>query len=198
MKNKTLRFSLFLVFAQLLLIVVSWLWSAASGGAVRSLISSEGIRWFLGSFQSMVAQPPLVWLLLLLAAWGAVCESGFGALLLAPRTPLTSRQQFAIRVACAFLFIYVVVILLLTLPSHAILLSAAGRLFPSPFSRSIVPVVAFAVILVSLVYGRLAGTLSSLSDAIGSLSLGISRGAPVLILYIMLIQFYESLRFVFT
>ena len=65
-----------LLLAEVLLILVSWLLSATMTEGVRSLLSTEGIRWFFGQFTSMQASPWLVWLLLLSVAWGSVSGSG--------------------------------------------------------------------------------------------------------------------------
>ena len=47
----TKKKALALVLAQLLLMLGSWLWSAALPlSGVRSMLSGEGIRWFLGHF----------------------------------------------------------------------------------------------------------------------------------------------------
>ena len=49
-----------LVIAEVLLVIVSWLLSAAMMEGVRSLLSSEGVRWFFGSFTMIVASPLLM------------------------------------------------------------------------------------------------------------------------------------------
>ena len=70
--------ALALALAQLLLILTSWVWSAAMPlSGVRSMLSSEGIRWYLGHFAELMASPFLVWLLLGAMAYGAVvrCRS---------------------------------------------------------------------------------------------------------------------------
>ena len=188
--------ALTLLVAHAVLIILSWLLSAMGQEDVRSLLSSEGIRWFVGSFSAMTASPLLVWLLLLLSAAGCVRQSGVAGLWGQHRT-LTYRERIALRVALFFLVGYVVIVGLLTLVPHAILLSATGQLFPSAFSRSLLPIVAFGVCLFSVAYGVMAGRLRSLGDVLHSLSFGIARGASLVILYILLIQFYESLRFVF-
>ena len=189
--------SLVLMMAELLLFILSWLLSATRMEGVRSLLSSEGFRWFFGYFTQMVASPVLVWLLLGLCAWGCLQRSGLLSLLTPHLSPLTYREKVALRVSLVFLVIYVVMIALLTLTPHAILLSATGSLFPSAFSRSLIPILAFGICLVSLTYGLVSGHLSSLGDILGALSSGIADGAPVIILYLLFIQFYESLRFVF-
>jgi aminobenzoyl-glutamate transport protein len=111
---------------------------------------------------------------------------------------MTYRDKTALRVAIVFLLAYIVVILLLTVIPHAILLSATGALFPSPFSRSIVPLTAFGIALVSIIYGIMSGRLRDIKDILDALSFGISKGAPVFVLYILIIQFVRSMLFVFS
>ena len=187
---------LVLLMAELLLFILSWFLSATRMEGVRSLLSSEGIRWFFGSFTEMVASPLLVWLLLGLIAYGCLKRSGLLSITQS-KFSISYRQRVALRVALVFLIIYVIMIALLTLTPHAILLSATGSLFPSAFSRSLIPILAFGICLVSISYGLVSGHLSGLGDILGALSSGIANGAPIIILYLLFIQFYESLRFVF-
>lgn len=197
MKSK-IAFSL--VVAELLLVILSWLLSATRLEGVRSLLSSEGVRWFFGSFTEMVASPLLVWLLLGLCAWGCLQRSGlltFSPFHLFTFSPLTYRDKVAMRVSLVFLVLYLIVIALLTLAPHAILLSATGSLFPSAFSRSLVPIVCFGLCLVSLVFGLISGRLHGLADILEALCTGIAQGASLIIIYLFAIQLYESLRFVF-
>ena len=67
---------LVLLIAEGMLVIVSWLLSATMMEGVRSLLSSEGIRWFFGSYTDMMASPLLVWLLLMLSALGCLQQSG--------------------------------------------------------------------------------------------------------------------------
>ena len=198
------RLALLLMVAELLLFILSWLLSATRMEGVRSLLSSEGIRWFFGYFTQMVASPLLVWLLLGLCAYGCLQRSGLLSLLTSHLSlltshfsPLTYREKVALRVSLVFLVIYVLMIALLTLMPHAILLSATGSLFPSAFSRSLVPIIAFGLCLVSITFGLVSGRLRGLDDTFSALSYGIAQGSPLIILYLLLIQFYESLCFVF-
>ena len=206
-------FVLFL--AEALLFILSWLLSATRMESVRSLISSEGIRWFFGSWQSIVSSPLLVWLLLCLIAWGSLRKSGLmrsgqngGSRSALPfglsknfftfhYSLLPFRDRLALRVSLVFLVIYLFILALLTLTPHAILLSATGHLFPSAFSRSLVPVIAFGVCLVSITFGLVSGRLRSLADILDALSTGIARGAPLIVIYLFAIQLFESFRFVF-
>lgn len=184
-----------LLLAEALLVILSWLLSAMMMEGVRSLLSSEGIRWYFGSFTTMMASPLLVWLLLILSALGCVQQSG--VVELSQARPITYRKCIALRVAFVFLVIYVAIIGLLTLMPHAILLSATGELFPSAFSRSLVPIVAFGFILFSVSFAMVAGHVRTFSDILQLVSFGIAKGAPFVIVLILFIQIWESIRFVF-
>lgn len=182
-----------LAVAQVLLVLLSWLLSATMTEGVRSMLSGEGVRWFFGSFVSVLSSPWLVWLLLLSMAVGSLWQSG----LLQFTAPRSYRHRVALRTALVFLLLYVAAILALTITPHAVLLSATGRLFPSAFSRALVPVIAFGITLVSLPYGLMSGRFRNLSDAVSSLSYGIAKAAPLFVLYVLAAQFVASLYFVF-
>ena len=177
--------------AELLLVILSWLLSATRLEGVRSLISSEGIRWFVGEFTYTLASPLLVWLLLALVALGCLQRSGLMS------RGRGYRDRVALRVSLSFIIIYVVIICLLTLMPHAILLSATGSLFPSAFSRALVPIICFGVGVLSISFGMVSGRLHTLTDILDALTFGLQQGAPLIILYIMFFQFYASLLFVF-
>lgn len=183
---------LLLLIAEVVLILLSWILSAMRVDGVRSMLSGEGVRWFFGNFASMVASPWLAWFLLLLVALGCLQKSGL------IRQPHTSyRDRMALRLTFVFLVLYVGVCFSLTAVPHAVLLSSTGSLFPSPFSRSIIPILSFGIILVSVSFGLVSGRFQTLADVLDALSFGCRKGAPLFIFYILLIQLYESLRFVF-
>ena len=177
--------------AELLLVILSWLLSATRLDGVRSLISSEGIRWFVGEFTNTLASPLLVWLLLMLVALGCLQRSGLMS------RGRGYRDRGALRVSLSFMIIYVVIICLLTLMPHAILLSVTGSLFPSAFSRALVPIICFGIGVLSISFGMVSGRLHTLTDILDALTFGLQQGAPLIILYIMFFQFYASLLFVF-
>jgi len=185
-----------LLAAESVLVIVSWLLSAMRLEGVRSMLSSEGIRWFVGGFSDIITSPLLAWLLLVLIAGGSLQQSGVYALFRG-KGQKSFRDVLAFRVACVFLALYAIVICLLTLMPHAILLSVKGSLFPSAFSRSILPIVCFGITLFSVVYGMMSGHKKTGEDVIDILSYGIRQGASLIIVYILAIQLYASLRFVF-
>ncbi|MBQ6377480.1 MAG: AbgT family transporter [Prevotella sp.] len=184
------------VIAETLLVILSWLLSAMRVEGVRSLLSSEGIRWFFSSFNDLIASPVLVWLLVLMCALGCLQKSRVTTIF-GGKKSINFRDRLALYVALAFLLIYVVIILLLTLMPHAILLSATGHLFPSAFSRSLVPITAFGICIFSVAFGLMAGVMRNLSDILQALSFGIAKGAPLLVFYLFAVQLVGCLRFVF-
>ena len=193
MKSKILPYlALALFAAQLLLMLLSWLLSAAFPvDNIRSLLSPEGLRWFLGQFTAHIATPQLVWLLLLSLAYGILRHSG----LLWPGKGYRERRALVITLLLAV--VIVGVFLLLTVIPHAVLLSATGSLWPSPFSRSLVPMVAFAVVLLSTCYGMISGRLDNLRDVYDALLDGLRCAAPLFLFYVLVVQIYESLIYVF-
>lgn len=185
------RLAVFLVLAQIVLVFLSWLLSATMTEGVHSLLSGEGARWFFAHFTDMLATPWLVWLVLLAMAGGCLYRSRLFCAL-----PIVRHGQ-ALGVAVFLLIIYIGVLLLLTAVPHATLLSATGSLWHSPFSHALVPVVAFGVILCSAAYGLVDHSFGGISDVCESLALGIRQSAPLFILYVLFVQFVESLQFVF-
>ena len=166
MKRLYYHLILALAVAEVVLVLLSWLLSATQTEGVTSLLSSEGLRWFFGSFVSMLVSKWLVWLLLLSMAGGCLWQSGL------LKVSLNGyRERIAFRTTLILFLLYVLVIVALTAVPHAQLLSATGRLFPSPFSRALVPVVAFGLLLHSAVYGWASGRFTSFADVIDSLHL---------------------------
>jgi len=181
-----------LLAAQLLLIFLSWIWSAAVPvSGVRSLLSEEGVRWFMGHYSDMLATPVLVWLLLGAMGWGCFRNSGL------LRKPQSYRERRGLLLTAAFVICYTGIVLLLTVMPHAVLLSASGTLWPSPFSASIVPVVAFGLLSAGIVYGTVAGTYASPADVYNSLLSGLHHFVPLLLFYVLAAQLYFSFIFVY-
>lgn len=185
--------------AQLLLMLVSWLYSAAVPVSnVHSLLSSEGLRWMLGHFAETMASPLLVWLLLVAMAYGCLKRSGLPSAIRCYTSENQGyRERRALTITCLLLILCVAIILLLTIMPHAIMLSATGKLWPSPFSASLVPVVAFCLILLGSVYGMISGKFDTITDVYDSLLSGLRSSAPWLLFYILIGQLIASLHFVF-
>lgn len=173
--------------AQLLLMLVSWLLSAAfPDSGIRSLLSSEGLRWFFGHFSHQLATPLLLCLLLLTMAYGVFRRCG----ILTYRA--TFRERRALTMTLLLAVVAVAVILLLTAVPHAVMLSAMGTLWPSPFSRALLPMLCFIVIALTAFYGIMAGYLNNLSDVYDALLYGIRQGAPLLLFYLLIAQLFLS------
>lgn len=181
-----------LALAEAALVLFSWIWSAAfPGDPVRSLLSGEGLRWFFGSFSETLASPLLVDILLLGMAYGCLHRCGvlsYGH---------TYRERRALLMAVGLLAGHVVTLLLLTALPHAVLLSATGHLFPSPFAASLLPVLAFAGVTSSVLYGAVTERFCSVSHVYEALLDGLRRVSPCVLFFLLLMQLCASVRFVF-
>lgn len=211
MKSKLGWTVLVLVTAQLALILLSWLITAAFPELpIRSLLSSEGVRWFFGSFTANQLTPLLAWFITAAMAvgacvrsrlWAAFCTKISGLLHRRDSTDgrqgLHYRERIGLRLALAEFMVYVVIMLLLTVVPHAILLSVTGELFPSAFSSSLIPSLSFVLIVMSLSYGVASGTVDSVARMHRVLVGGLEAGARIVPAYVIGVQLYMSLLYVF-
>ncbi len=197
MKNKPFAvLALSLAVLQLCFLPASWMLSVLlPESGVRSLLGSEGVRWMLGRFTDMLAGRPLACLLLLSVAWGCVRTSGI-LKIFRRHSVLQYRERIALGFVVCLSVGYSAVLAWLTLMPNAVLLSATGALFPSPFSASLIPVLSFGACLVSVVYGIVSGLFRTVTDVYRSLFCGIAMVSPLFFLYILLIQLYYSVVFV--
>ncbi|MDO4820188.1 MAG: AbgT family transporter [Prevotella sp.] len=185
------RLAFCLLLVQIVVILFSWIADAMQWLEISSLLSPSGIRWFLSRFTSNIASPMLVWLLLIACAYGALKGS------VLHKDVDNNHKRLALTVCSVVTLFIVAGIIALAFIPHAPMLSITGRLFPSPFSDSIVPIICFSVILLSWLYGSVTDTLHTLSDAFSTLVLGVTRFAPLIIVYIFASQLIYSVIYVF-
>lgn len=185
---------------QIAIVLLSWIISSVFPSLpVRSLLGSEGVRWFLGGFTELLGSPLLVWLLLCSAAYGAFVYSGLqGALAhLLRGVSLSYRQRHALFTVLASFVVVIVVIILLAFIPHAPLLGITGNLYPGPFSAGFIPIMAFSVTLFSVVYGLTSGQIVDARRAFRCLYSGIFMFAPLFPPYILGMQLYASVVYAF-
>lgn len=191
---KVVRLCIVLGALQVLLVLASWLVTAVMPEtSVRSLLSPEGIRWFFGHFTENMAQPLLVWFVLLYVAFNAYRRAGLQHVmsLLLKGERLMLRQRSALwLVLLVVVAVVAIVVTLIILPS-SILSSVTGSLFPSSFSSAFIPLVAFIVFIGSVTYAMATGQFRNFRRPYQS------RFSIWLLVYILSMQFYQSLRFVF-
>lgn len=212
MRNKLGYIVLVLLVSQLALILLSWLVTAAFPELpMRSVLSSEGIRWFFGSFVSNQLSPLLIYFIMAVMAVGACVRSRlYDALretLSNTRSSLTTssnhqhkvhyREKVGLRIALVEFIVYVIIMVLLTAIPHAILLSVTGQLFPSSFSSSFIPSLSLIITIMSLTYGVASGTIDSVAKMHKILVGGLEVGSRLVPTYLIGIQLYMSIRYVF-
>ena len=188
-----------LVLGVFLLIAVlgSWIFKAVNPELpLRSLLSAEGIRWMVGSIGDNLAGRGLVWLLLGSMAFGSV---KFCGILDVPRKwkAMSFWDRFGVMVALAELLVIVVLTLLLTVLPHAVLLGVTGNLYPSSFSKSLFFIICLSVCFISVSFGVVSSRLRSLEEVCDCLVAGISYTLPLWLIYVLAIELYASLQFIF-
>ena len=177
---------LLLLVAQGLVILGSWLITAILPSLqLRSLLSSEGIRWFFGQFSYNLASPIMVWMLVATMGYGCITTSG----LLHLKRPLDFRQRLALRFVVSELVVLIAVLVLLNIDGH---------LFPSSFSDSIIPYLSFSACIMGVSYAFLSGHITSLVQTFSMLCSKFDTLSPLFVLYIAAAQLFCSIRFVLT
>jgi len=198
MKNNLPYLALVLGIAMVILALLSWIITAVMPDiAMRSLLGAEGIRWFFGHFVENMANPLLVWLVLGTVAYGANMNSGFLVKLRDIRGPKSYRERVALRIVAVEVGIFILILALLTLVPQAILLSVTGSLFPSSFSKSLVPAICFILTVGGATYGIVSGRYHSVKDVFRSLTSGFHECSSLFLFYILAAELYFSIRFVF-
>lgn len=189
--------ALVLCILQVGLILVSWLVSASTYTVgIRSILSDEGIRWLFGSFTDNIITPYIIWFVLCCMAYGALKYSN----LLRTVGHLSQAdypKKLALRFVLGELIVAFIIILLLTATPNAILLNINGNLLPGSFSNSIIPYICFVACVCAVTFGLISGSLKSLQSVFHSLTVGISYTNPFWLIYILAVELYYSILFVF-
>lgn len=181
---------------QLATVLFSWIVSSAIPSLpCRSMLSSEGIRWFMGSFVDNVSSPLLVWLILFVMAYGTFTHSRFKEVF-ALNGIADYRQRHAFYVALTVAVVILIVVVALSFVPHAVLLGVSGSLYPSAFSSAIVPVCAFIVVASSISYGVACGRYSDINEIFEGLYVGFYKLSSLFPIYILAVQLYYSIRYV--
>lgn len=184
---------------ELLLVVGSWIvCTAFPESTFHTLLSSEGIRWFFGTFVANLQSETLVWLLLLLVGYGCFSESGLPHAVrhLSLHGGIAYRERIALMICLFELVTFLVVMTSLTCMPQAILRSVTGDLFPSDFSVSIVASLSFVLLMTGTTYGAASRSFKDIHDWTNSMLSGIRRYSFLFVLYIFAVQFACSVRFV--
>lgn len=182
-----------LAIAEILVIVGSWVLGVLMpDSGLKSMLGSDGIRWFLGGFTSFVSGNVLAWILLLSMAWSSIKASG----IFSKHHLSTLNDRVAMACTVVALLFCVAVLLLLTAVPHAALLSISGSLYPSPFSQSVVAVVSFISIFISIVYGVMSGRYHTLADVFVPLRRGVGSSAWLVVIYVFAAQLIYTVLYI--
>lgn len=203
MMNKYANIILFLESLFHILLVISSLVLSSAGYEVNNILSSEGLRWAFLNAISNVLKEPLIYLLGLLITWGAYKRSGLNVALSRLLTgrwksrPLPFRQRRALWFALLFTLLFVGLMAVLVLIPQGVLVSVTGRIFPSPFSRGMVPACMVAVVLISVTYGVIGNTLRTFHEVVQSVYCGLGEYAGWILVYLLGAQSYACLMYIF-
>lgn len=179
----------------------SWLGNLF-GLPVRNLFAESGLRWLFSYFVDNLLHTTGVYLLLLLSAGGALGYSGWTdaarrMLRISSEHSLTFVRKSSFRLSVFIGLLYYIGVILLPFLTRGIFLNASGGLFPSPYSRAFVPLVAAGLFLVAIVYGFFSGKMHRWSDICDALVYGIRKGAFLLLYYFYIMEIKCTFFYIF-
>ena len=182
-----------LIVAEISLVIISWIINSVYTDAhIRSLLSSEAVRYMFSKSTITISSPPLVWLLLFGMAYGNMK----GCRILTDKGRRDFRRRLALWLSGIVALFAIAIILFLTIAPHAILSNISGELFPGSFSHSFMSILPAIALCVFTTYGIVTQRYRSMSQWLQSMSSGIRSIAELVIIYIFLCQIYLSLMFV--
>lgn len=200
MKRVFARLCLVIFFLEVLLFLLSWLISViVPQWEINSLLTDVGIRWAFRHAESSLLSPPLVWLMLVAIAWGAVKglrKAREQRKYVGGQIPTRHRERIAAYSTLITAIIYIVVIVMLTLMPNAPLASITGSLFPSAFSQSLAAILCVGVCLCSYVYGIVSGIYSDAIAFFESVISGIADFSPLFLFYVLTTHLITEITYI--
>ena len=188
-----------LIVIEVLLIIGSWIVSSLFPASVtRSILSSEGIRWLLGKCTENFCTPLLVWIIMLAMSIGIVLRCGIFAnsSSVEKKESKPFRTRIALMLILAEVIVMTIIMILLAAIPHAILLNVEGNLYPSSFSKFIIPLAALIICICATTYGVTTSCFHSVKQWFDALCYGISKSSIILVFYFIIIQIYYTIRFI--
>lgn len=158
---------------------------------------------------SLTASPVLVWLIVwsfavsalhssgLLREIVARCHIGTHSLSTEEVSQVSVRSRFAAIITLGVFCLQIGVLLLLTLPRHAVLLSVTGTLFPGSFAAGIIPALAFILTVCSLVYGVLSFRFRTVYQLCNALCSPLHSFPALLLFYVLARQLLATVGYIF-
>ena len=178
------------------LVFISWILAMLSPEAgYHSILTGEGVRFFIGAYIDNLQSPLLLCILLCFIAWGCCDRSNILSCIRVRRQPYRNRMSF--RIATLFVCLYIIGILYLTFGSGNVLLGVTGHLYGSPLHRAAVPLAVWGICLQACVYGFISGRFSSWADIFNASVHGLAKSCPLVLIYLLAAHLYHSLCFVF-
>ena len=183
-------------------ILISWIGSVVeirtmgrSGvPLLRSLLSEQGIRWFIRNAAACMGSAPAGEALMILVAIGAGKESGLFRAMTHSMT-LSPKERVSLVISLISFALFIVSILFGLFSGSNLLLGVTGTLKGGPLAQGAVFMLMLAVLLPSLIYGISTDTFHTVRECVDALSSMISVAASFLLTMLVAAQLIETVRY---
>lgn len=185
-----------------IVILVSWIGSVVEirtlgrNGAplLRSVLSEQGIRWFVRNAAACMGSAPVGEAIMILIALGAGRESGFFRAFANTRT-LSPKERVSMVISLSIFAVLSVLILYGLFSGGNLLLGVTGTLRGGPLAEGAVFILMLAVLLPSLIYGISTDTFHTVRECVDALSSMIKVAASFLLTMLVAAQLIATVKY---
>ena len=183
----------------IVLVLFSWIGSVyglmlPDGSLMPSLLSDEGVRWFVRHSMDNVSAAPFAEAVLGLLAVGALHDSGLWYALW-HRSQLVQRQRHALLVSLVIMAVGVLIVLFGVIPGGN-LLGVTGHLSGGPLASGWPFLLSLIITIPCIVYGKMCGQWRTANELYAGLSSAIASYANYFITIIVASQLVAGIHYV--
>lgn len=185
-----------------LVIMISWIGSILeirsmernSDIILQSVLSEQGIRWFIRNAAACFSTAPAGEALMILMAMGIGQGSGYFRALRRMRL-LSPKERVSLIISMVVLLLYILFIVMDFLFGSYSLLGVSGTLKGSPMAEGAVFLCMLAIALPATVYGISVGSIRSADDCVAAFSVMIGPAASFLITMLVASQLIQVILY---
>ena len=193
MMNNLLKRLPLIMLASILLVAFLSLIGGVYEWNVRSLVSSDGLRWSVSHIVSNIGMARLQYVVFALIGLGVFVESGLPAVVRGHRS---LKQRRAFMLTLLVVIVYVLLVLGMILFRGGPLLSAVGTVAHSSFLKGLPEMAVLLMIIAGNVYGYTSGRFVSLADTIDAHVALLRSMAPYFLTLVIASELVGCIRYV--
>ncbi len=184
-----------LCLAQVAIVLLSWVAAAMfPDSAITSLLSAEGLRWLMSSYEHNVNRSELFYCLIISFVVGTVWESGILAMI-APRKPRSYNQRLGVTIVAVVVLTAVLLCLIFAIYPRSFLLGVDGTIWKGPFFPAILLIMTVSITVATCLFVVVTHSDDTFIKLFSCLTGGLRAIVPIVIIFFLLAEVVCSFRY---